>query len=94
VRTGRSPICRTRKDVYEIADDAVGTLQLHDYTFQDVHRRAHEGDDVAGGRRQRDARAGRLLFECSARSPARRSQNGETNPDFTTAAEVRRLGQQ
>ncbi len=80
-------------DTYDITDDASGEMSLHDYTFTQVHRlRTTVTLSPAAGATQ-VTRQVSFVFECFGEVVRATSQNGETNDDFTTAAEVRRLGQ-
>lgn len=80
------------RDVYEVADDASGTMALPDLTFTQAHRvRTHVtvaptvGQSVS--RRQVS-----FLFECFGEVARATSRDDEPEEDFTTATEVRRLG--
>ena len=73
-------------------DDATGQLILPDFTFTQAHRvahRRHDGRPSAG--ENVVTRQVSFLFECFGEVARATSQPNETNDDFTTAAEVRRL---
>lgn len=81
------------KDTYEIEDDAVGKLVLHDFTFEQVHRvRTRVTVSPSAGmpitRRQVS-----YFAECFGEVVRVVSKDNEPNADFTVAAELRRLGQ-
>jgi hypothetical protein len=80
------------KDTYEVKDDALGTLDLHDFTFQSVHRvRTKVTVAPAVGAATTELQVG-FVFECFGEVVRATSKQNETNQDFTAAAEVRRLG--
>lgn len=80
------------KDIYEVKDDALGELDLHDYTFTQVHRvRTHVTVSPAVGASTTRWQVG-FVFECFGEVTRATSLPGEQNENFTTAAEVRRLG--
>jgi hypothetical protein len=79
------------KDTYDVRDDASGRLILPDLTFTQAHRvRTTVTLEPAVGpaivRRQVD-----FIFECFGEVARASSRDNETNDDFTTAAEIRRL---
>jgi hypothetical protein len=81
------------RDTYEIAVDAAGTIHLPDFTFTQALRvRTRITSEPAVGasvsRRQVS-----FLFECFGEVARAQSRDGEASADFTTATEVRRLGQ-
>ena len=81
-----------RKDTYAVDVDASGELRLPDVTFQQVLRvRTTVTVEPAAGaavtRRQVS-----WMSECFGEVARATSNDGETKDDFTTAAEVRRLG--
>jgi hypothetical protein len=81
------------KDTYEVEVGPTGTLELFDYTFEQVHRvKLHIVQEPAVGQSV-STRQSQFLFECFGEVARATSQPGETKEDFTTAAEVRRLGQ-
>ena len=80
------------QDTYEISDDALGELILPDLTFTQAHRiRSKVTIDPAAGETLVTLETS-FYFECFGEVARATSQPNETNPDFTTAAEVRRLG--
>jgi hypothetical protein len=81
------------KDTYEVAVDASGTLELFDYIFQQVHRiKLHVVQEPAVGKAT-STRQSQFLFECFGEVARATSQPDEAKDDFTSAAEVRKLGQ-
>ncbi|GAC1352339.1 MAG: hypothetical protein NVSMB1_14230 [Polyangiales bacterium] len=81
------------KDTYEIEDDAVGRLVLHDLTFEQVHRvRTRVTVAPALGPTLKKWQVS-FLFECFGEVLRASSRPEEPNPDFTTAAGLRRIGQ-
>lgn len=81
------------KDTYEVEVGPTGTLELFDYTFEQVHRvKLHIVQEPAVGQSV-STRQSQYLFECFGEVARATSEPGETKDDFTTAAEVRRLGQ-
>lgn len=81
------------KDTYEVEVGPTGTLELFDYTFEQVHRvKLHIVQEPAVGQSV-STRQSQYLFECFGEVARATSKPGETKDDFTTAAEVRRLGQ-
>jgi hypothetical protein len=79
------------KDTYQVRDDASGHLILPDLTLTQAHRvRTTLTTEPAIGpmlvRRQVS-----FIFECFGEVARAASRDNETNDDFTTAAEVRRL---
>ena len=80
-------------DTYEVKDDAIGSLTLHDLTFQQVHRiRTTVKLHPSAGADQTTFQVG-FVSECFGEVARATSKVGETTADFTMAAEVRRLGQ-
>jgi hypothetical protein len=80
------------RDTYEVSVDAAGTMHLPDVTFsQALRTRTKVTQEPAVGtsvvRRQVS-----FLFECFGEVARAQSRDNETADDFTTAAEVRRLG--
>ncbi|HEX7666333.1 MAG TPA: hypothetical protein VF407_17525 [Polyangiaceae bacterium] len=79
-------------DTYDIKVDGAGTLELPDYTFTQALRvRTTLTATPAAGTAVTTRQVG-FLFECFGEVARATSQTNETNDDFTTAAEVRRLG--
>ena len=81
------------RDTYQVDDDAVGTLVLHDLTFQQVHRvhtlvTVTPSAGAAVARRQVS-----LVGECFGELVRAVSRDGEPVADFTVTTELRRLGQ-
>jgi hypothetical protein len=80
------------QDTYEMTDDATGELVLPDLTFSQAHRvRAKVTVAPAAGESVVTQQVS-FLFECFGEVARVTSQNGETNPDFTVAAQERRFG--
>ncbi len=83
------------QDTYQGVDDATGQLVLPDFTFTQAHRLKFVVTTTpAAGGNPVTLRQDSFLFECFGEVARATSQQNETNDDFTTAAEVRRLGQQ
>jgi hypothetical protein len=81
------------KDTYEVEVGPTGTLELFDYIFEQVHRvKLHVVQEPAVGASV-STRQTQFLFECFGEVTRVTSEPGEEKDDFTTAAEVRRLGQ-
>lgn len=80
------------RDTYEVSVDAVGEIDLLQLTFEQVHRvRTKVTVEPAVG--QSVVRYQTSFFaECFAEVARATSRDGETDPDFTEAAELRRLG--
>jgi hypothetical protein len=80
-------------DTYEVEDDATGRLDLHDFTFTQVHRiRTKVTLSPAVGASTFQRQVG-FVTECFGEVTRATSLNDEKANDFTTASEVRRLGQ-
>ncbi len=80
------------QDTYEISDDATGELVLPDLTFTQVHRiRQKVTLDPAAGETVVTYQTS-FYFECFGEVARATSLPDAGGPDFTTAAEVRRLG--
>jgi hypothetical protein len=80
-------------DTYEIEDDATGRLDLHDFTFTQVHRiRTKVTLSPAVGASTFQRQVG-FVTECFGEVTRVTSEKDEKTEDFTTASEVRRLGQ-
>lgn len=80
------------RDTYEVDVDAMGSIDLIQYTFEEVFRvRTKVTVEPAVGaavtRRQTS-----FYAECFAEVARATSADGETETDFTDAAELRRLG--
>lgn len=80
------------RDTYEVSVDAIGRIDLLQYTFEQVHRvRTKVTVEPAVG-----ASAVRyqtsFFAECFAEVARAVSEDGATSADFTEAAELRRLG--
>jgi hypothetical protein len=81
------------KDTYEVDVDVSGTMELFDYIFTQVHRvRLHVIQEPAVGKSS-STRQSQFLFECFGEVVRATSLPDEKQENFTTAAEVRRLGQ-
>jgi hypothetical protein len=83
----------TGTHTYEIADDAIGQLALHALTFTQVHRvrttltiTAPAGPDTTVKRQTG------FVYECFGEVTRATAAINEPNENFTTAAELRRLG--
>jgi hypothetical protein len=81
------------KDTYEIEDDSVGKLVLHDFTFQQVHRLRTRVTVSPSAGAVTTRRQVSFFAECFGEVVRVVSKNEEPNADFTVATELRRLGQ-
>lgn len=81
------------KDTYEVEDVELGQLVLHDYTFQQVHRLRTKVTVAPAAGASNVQRQVSFVAECFGEVTRATSATGETNPDFGTATELRRLGQ-
>ena len=79
-------------DIYEVTDDAVGRVVLHDFTFDSVHRVRTKVTVAPSAGASVVTRQVSYFAECFGEITRVVSQNNEPNADFTTAAELRRLG--
>jgi hypothetical protein len=83
------------QDAYQGGDAAIGQIVLPDFTFQQAHRvEVVLTRTASAGGNPFVVRTDSFLFECFGEVARATSQPNETNDDFTTAAEVRRLGPQ
>jgi hypothetical protein len=82
------------QDEYDGTDVATGQLVLPDFTFQQAHRVEFVVTltPSAGTSNPIVQRQDSFLFECFGEVGRATSAIGETNDDFTTASELRRLG--
>jgi hypothetical protein len=80
------------QDTYEVTDDAVGRVVLHDFTFDAVHRVRTKVTVSPSAGAVLTTRQVSFFGECFGEITRVVSQNGEPNPDFTVATELRRLG--
>lgn len=80
------------RDTYEVSVDAIGTIDLLQLTFEQVHRvRTKVTVEPAVG--SPVVRFQTSFFaECFAEVARATSKNGESSSDFSEAAELRRLG--
>ncbi len=81
------------RDTYEVEDDAAGKLVLHDFTFEQVHRVRTRVTVAPSAGATVTRRQVSFFAECFGEVVHVVSKDNEPNPDFTTAAELRRLGQ-
>jgi hypothetical protein len=80
------------RDTYQVADDATGMLLLPDLSFTQAHRiRTTVTVEPAVGMNHVQRQVS-FLFECFGEVARATSKLDETQDDFTTASEVRRLG--
>jgi len=80
-------------DTYEIEDDAMGKLVLHDFTFEQVHRVRTKVTVSPSAGAVVTRRQVSFFAECFGEVVRAVSKDGEPNADFTVASELRRLGQ-
>lgn len=79
------------RDTYVVSVDAAGTLELPDLTFQQALRVKTQLTIEPAVGQSVVTQQSSWLFECFGEVARATSAVGETNPDFTTAAELRRL---
>ncbi|MGE0872213.1 MAG: hypothetical protein AB7P03_26880 [Kofleriaceae bacterium] len=79
------------RDVYEVADDATGYLELADLTFTQAHRVRLTITNEPMLAPATTRRQVSFLFECFGEVTRVTSKLNETAEDFTTADEVRRF---
>jgi hypothetical protein len=80
------------KDTYEIAADAVGTVLLPSLEFTQAHRVRTKVTVAPVVGQSTSRRQVSFFFECFAEVVRVTSNADESEPDFTSAAELRRLG--
>jgi hypothetical protein len=80
-------------DTYEVEDDAVGKLVLHDFTFEQVHRLRTKVTVSPSAGMVTTRRQVSFFAECFGEVVRAVSKDNEPNADFTVASELRRLGQ-
>ncbi|QDG50274.1 hypothetical protein FIV42_05870 [Persicimonas caeni] len=80
------------RDIYEVKVDAMGELALPSFTFEQVHKVHTKVTLQPAAGESQTTRQVSFLFECFGEVARATSQEGETDEDFGTAAEVRRLG--
>jgi hypothetical protein len=78
-------------DTYDIAVDASGELTLEAYTFTQVLRVRTTATVAPSAGQSIVTRQTSFFFECFGEIARATSEIGETNDNFTTAAELRRL---
>jgi hypothetical protein len=78
-------------DTYQVSVDASGELLLPDVTFTQALRVRTQTTIVPVVGATVVTQQTSFLFQCFGEVARATSQSNETNPDFTTAAEVRRL---
>jgi hypothetical protein len=81
-------------DTYQVGDDALGELDLHDYTFTQVHRVRTKVTVAPSAGEVATTLQTSFLFECFGEIVRATSKLDETNVNFTDAAEVRRFASQ
>ncbi len=79
-------------DTYDTKVDAVGTMILHDFTFQQAMRVRTLVTLVPVAGQTTTQRQVSYLFECFGEVARATSLPNEKTEDFTTASEIRRLG--
>ncbi len=80
------------RDTYEVKVAAMGELVLPDLTFEQAHKVHTKVTIEPAAGQNSTTRQTSFLFECFGEVARATSQAGETDEDFNTAAEVRRLG--
>lgn len=81
------------KDTYDITVDASGEVKLAAYTFTQALRIRTTVTIEPSAGQPITTKQTQFMFECFGEIARATSQAGEKNDDFTTAAELRRLGQ-
>jgi hypothetical protein len=79
------------QDLYDVTDDAIGALTLHDFLFDQVHRVRTTVTSTPSAGKQIVTRQVDFLGECFGQVVHVVSQSNEPQADFTTAAALRRL---
>lgn len=79
------------QDLYDVTDDAMGALTLHDFLFDQVHRVRTTVTTQPSAGKQIVTRQVDFLGECFGQVVHVVSQTNEPDADFTTAAALRRL---
>lgn len=82
------------KDVYRVEVKAVGEMKLPNFTFEQVHRVDTQVTVQPAAGKSVARRQVSFLAECFGEVARATSKDGVTKDNFTTAAEVRRLGTQ
>ncbi len=81
------------EDTYEVKDAAIGSLALHDLTFEQVHKiETHVTLKPSVGPAVQSTWQVGFVSECFGEVTRATSHIGEKTADFTKSAEVRRLG--
>jgi hypothetical protein len=80
------------QDTYQVSVDSSGDLELPDLGFQQVLKVSTALTTVPVAGNPVTVRQVSFLFQCFGEVARATSLNNETNPNFTTASEVRRLG--
>jgi hypothetical protein len=78
-------------DTYDVADVALGEVDLHDYLFAQAHRVKTTVTVTPSAGEAVVTRQSSFFFECFGEIVRATSKPNETNDDFTDAAEVRRF---
>jgi hypothetical protein len=81
-------------DTYAVSDDATGEMNLPAYVFTQVHRVRTTVTQVPSAGATQVTEQTSFLFECFGEIVRATAAVGDTNENFTTAAEVRRLASQ
>ena len=81
-------------DTYDVSDDATGQMNLHDYTFTQVHRVRTTVTVAPSAGKAAATRQTSFMFECFGEIVRATSLTNEKSDDFTEAAEVRRFASQ
>lgn len=80
------------RDIYEIEVAAIGKLELPNITFDEAHKVQTKVTLQPAAGQSVTTRQTSFLFECFGEVARATSQDGEQDPNFDTAAEVRRFG--
>lgn len=80
------------RDIYEVEVAAMGSLILPNITFDEAHKVNTKVTVQPAAGQSVSTRQTSFLFECFGEVARATSQEGEQDPNFTTATEVRRFG--
>ncbi|MGM0557661.1 MAG: hypothetical protein ACQEVA_14855 [Myxococcota bacterium] len=80
------------RDIYEVEVAAIGELMLPNITFDEAHKVNTKVTIQPAAGQSVTSRQTSFLFECFGEVARATSQEGEENPNFETATEVRRFG--
>jgi hypothetical protein len=79
-------------DTYQVSDDALGQITIPDFVFTQAHRVRTKLTVSPSVGEATELWQVQFMFECFGEVARATSQDGEMDENFTTAAELRRLG--